>query len=35
MKMKKITVLAVDDHPLALAGIERMLKQAQDIQIIG
>lgn len=33
--MKKITVLAVDDHPLALAGVEKLLEHAKDIEIIG
>ncbi len=33
--MKKITVLAVDDHPLALAGVEKILEQVEDIEIIG
>mgnify|MGYP000908896500 CR=1 FL=1 len=33
--MKKITVLAVDDHPLALAGVEKILEQVDDIEIIG
>lgn len=33
--MKKITVLAVDDHPLALAGLEKILEQVEDIEIIG
>lgn len=33
--MNKITVLAVDDHPLALAGVEKILEQVEDIEIIG
>lgn len=33
--MEKITVLAVDNHPTALAGVEKILEQAEDIQIIG
>lgn len=33
--MKKITILAVDDHPLALAGVEKILEQVEDIEIIG
>lgn len=33
--MNKITVLAVDDHPLALAGVEKILEKVEDIEIIG
>ena len=33
--MKKITILAVDDHPVALAGVEKILEQVEDIEIIG
>lgn len=33
--MEKITALAVDDHPLMLAGVEKILEHAKDIEIIG
>lgn len=31
----KITVLVVDDHPLALAGVRKILESAEDIAIVG
>jgi len=33
--LEKITVLAVDDHPLALAGVQKILEQAEDLEMIG
>ncbi len=33
--MEKITVLAVDDHPLALAGVTKILEDAKDMELIG
>lgn len=35
MATKKIGVLAVDDHPLLLQGIESILEDAEDIELIG
>lgn len=32
---KKTSVLAVDDHPLLLEGIESILANAQDIELVG
>jgi DNA-binding NarL/FixJ family response regulator len=31
----KITVLVVDDHPVALAGVRKILESAEDITIVG
>lgn len=31
----KITVLVVDDHPIALAGVRKILESAPDIAIVG
>lgn len=31
----KITVLVVDDHPVAMAGVRKILESAEDITIVG